>query len=337
MLCFCASLFFPVGGQNDLLGSFCLLLGGGFHALQRIGDVQFLVLGDTHDVIGQGIQRLHIVQGAQEAAQPGQQCGVVGNAGDHHMSDPDRDVLLVQIPGKGQDTGVVMTGQVLVALGIDVLDVQQHQICDFQQLVQLPVVFGVAGPVGNTGGVQTGVDQLLLGQLKQLQQKIDLHQGFAAGDGDAAGRIECLVPLIFLDQGLGGPDRAGIHFPGIRIMAVLAPHGTALEKDDESNAGAIHGAEAFRRMDIAVHRRLDLLVEGTGDDLILLGAGQLDEVDGIAADTDGQLGILFGMLLGIQQGFLAEDVDIQMMAALFGVAIQQGNQIVNLLFSCFHS
>ena len=46
---------------------------------------------------------------------------------------------------------------------------------------------------------------------------------------------------------------------------------------------------------------LDLLVESTGNNFILLGAGQLDEVDSVAADPDGQLGILLRMFLGIRQ------------------------------------
>ena len=119
------------------------------------------------------------------------------------MADPDGDLLLVQIPGKGQDIRVVMTGEVLVSFRIHVLDVQQNQICQFHQCVQLPVVFGDPGMVGHTGGIQTGVDILFLGQPEQFQQEIDLHQGLAAGDGNAASGVECLVSLVFLDQGLG--------------------------------------------------------------------------------------------------------------------------------------
>ena len=42
-------------------------------------------------------------------------------------------------------------------------------------------------------------------------------------------------------------------------------------------------------------------MESSGDNIILLFLGQLDEVNCIAADTDGQLRILFRMLLRIQQ------------------------------------
>ena len=79
-----------------------------------------------------------------------------------------------------------------------------------------------------------------------------------------------------------------------------------------------------------------MVVEGTGDNFVLLLLGELYEVYSIAADTDGQLGILFGVSLCIQQSFLGKYVYIQMMAALFDVAVQQGNQVVNLRLSCCH-
>ena len=51
-------------------------------------------------------------------------------------------------------------------------------------------------------------------------------------------------------------------------------------------------------------------MERAGDDLVLLFLGQLDKVDSVAADTDGQLGILLRMGLCVQQGLLAEHVNI---------------------------
>ena len=78
-------------------------------------------------------------------------------------------------------------------------------------------------------------------------------------------------------------------------------------------------------------------MEGTGNNLVLLLLRQLDKVNSVTGNTDGQLGILLRMCLSVQQGLLGEDVDIQMVAALLNVAVQQGNQIVDLLFSCFHN
>ncbi len=47
--------------------------------------------------------------------------------------------------------------------------------------------------------------------------------------------------------------------------------------------------------------RLKTFVEGTADDISLLLGGQFDKVYGISADTNRKLGIVLGMLLGIQK------------------------------------
>ena len=49
---------------------------------------------------------------------------------------------------------------------------------------------------------------------------------------------------------------------------------------------------------------------GAGDDVHLLLAGQVDELDRVAGDADGEVGVLFlfRVLHGVQQLLLAEDV-----------------------------
>ena len=71
----------------------------------------------------------------------------------------------------------------------------------------------------------------------------------------------------------------------------------------------------------------ELIVEGAADDVQLLFAGQFDEVDGVAGNADGQLGILFGMIHGVQQRFAVEDVHVHVVAFLGGVGVQQGDQV----------
>ena len=75
-------------------------------------------------------------------------------------------------------------------------------------------------------------------------------------------------------------------------------------------------------------------MESAGDNIILLFLGQLDEVYSVSADTDGQLRILFRMLLSVQQSFTIQYVYVQVVTAFFSIAVQQANQIFNLLFIC---
>ena len=56
---------------------------------------------------------------------------------------------------------------------------------------------------------------------------------------------------------------------------------------------------------------LDRLVEGAVDDLQLLFFGETVEVDRIARDTDGEHRVEFGMLVGFNQHFTAQDIDIE--------------------------
>ncbi len=61
---------------------------------------------------------------------------------------------------------------------------------------------------------------------------------------------------------------------------------------------------------------LYIFVEGAGDDFILLGMGQLDKVDGIAGNTDGQLRIQFGVSLRVQQSVAVEHIDVEVVRLL---------------------
>ena len=70
-------------------------------------------------------------------------------------------------------------------------------------------------------------------------------------------------------------------------MAVQAPHGAALEKDNKTNPGTINGPEALCRMNLSpqaavLSHFLHFLVEGPGDYLVLLLLSELIKVDSIA-------------------------------------------------------
>ena len=80
------------------------------------------------------------------------------------------------------------------------------------------------------------------------------------------------------------------------------------------------------------------MVDGTTQHVELLLMSQLDEVDRISRDADGELGILLGMLHGINQQLTVKDIHVEMMTAIGSeVAIHQIDQIGNLsvgLFFC---
>ena len=78
---------------------------------------------------------------------------------------------------------------------------------------------------------------------------------------------------------------------------------------------------------------LQSCMAGTGDDIHLLLAGQVDELDGVAGDTDGEVCVLLllGVLHSVDELLLAEDIDVQVVCALVEVAVHDLHQILNAL------
>ena len=78
-------------------------------------------------------------------------------------------------------------------------------------------------------------------------------------------------------------------------------------------------------------------MEGSGNNLVLLLLGKLDEVYRIAGDTDGKLRIFLGVSLRIKKRLASEHVNVEMMAALFYVAVKKSYEIIYLILCCCHS
>ena len=86
-----------------------------------------------------------------------------------------------------------------------------------------------------------------MAEPEQLGDKLRLHQGFAAGYGHAACFTEVgLVPADLPEQLFGLHLGAGIHGPGIGIMAVGTPQRTPLQKHHKPDARSVHRAKALQ-------------------------------------------------------------------------------------------
>ena len=72
-------------------------------------------------------------------------------------------------------------------------------------------------------------------------------------------------------------------------------------------------------------------MEGAGDDVVLLLLGEGVELHRVAGDADGQLRVLLGVSLGVKQGLLGEDVDVEVVATLLDVAVDHADEVVDLL------
>ncbi len=135
---------------------------------------------------------------------------------------------------------------------VDVLYIDQQQVGIAQQLPK-PRKKRLLARKRLTGGVHAGVDAPALCLTKQLGQKLDLQQRFAAAHGNAALRSPIgAVALGAVEQLAGGHLGADAHAPGVGVVTVAAPHGAALQKYQKPDARTVHRAEALCGMNIAL-------------------------------------------------------------------------------------
>ncbi|MNK69991.1 hypothetical protein D3C87_894020 [compost metagenome] len=150
-----------------------------------------------------------------------------------------------------------------VLLVVDLLDVEQHQICVVEHPIKQLVVV-----THEAVGIQAGVDPLRLAGGKQLGDELLLQHGFPTGGGDAAagGIHEVAVAGEILHQ-LGHSDlAAALGVPGVPVVAILAAHQAALHEYDEADAGAVDCAAGLDGMDPANDVGIAGVANGGGRD-----------------------------------------------------------------------
>ena len=74
-------------------------------------------------------------------------------------------------------------------------------------------------------------------------------------------------------------------------------------------------------------------VECSGDNVVLLLLGKLDEVYCISGNTDSELRIVLGVLLSIEKSITCEYVNVEVVAALNCITVKKTYQVFDLLFA----
>ena len=171
------------------------------------------------------------------------------------MPDPNRLADGRQIRQGIQDIVVGLTREFFVLGVADMLDVAQQQIRHRHELLKLRKKRLLAGKRLQRS-VDTCVDTTLFGLNKQLKEKVDLQERFAATDGNAA----LIAPVAFVALGhveqLICGEPLGVRrlpFPGVRVVAIATAHLTSLEKNQEADAGSVDRSKRLGGMDGTFH------------------------------------------------------------------------------------
>ena len=169
----------------------------------------------------------------------------VGVSGHQHMPDPHLCPELVHVPCAGEDVLVRDAGELLVLLGVDMLDVEHHEIGAPHQPVECrePRRIIIERPAR---GVEAGVDAVLFEEFEELRDELKLQQRLAAAHRNAA----LVSPVRLVADGLIHdvlcvPELPLADFPGVGVVAVAAAHAAALHEDDEAHPGPVNGAEGL--------------------------------------------------------------------------------------------
>ena len=180
-------------------------------------------LEQPQGVVGQHLHPLHRFQAADEVCCFAQPFLVVGQTGHKDVPHPQRDAEVGDVPRHGKNVGVVFAGELPVALGVDLLEVKDHQIGVSHQAVERGKIRRVVRAERLPGGVQRRVHALGARQREELGQEVHLPQRLAAADRDAALFAPVVAVAVYpLEQRFRRPFLAAL-CPCFGVVAVLAP------------------------------------------------------------------------------------------------------------------
>ena len=222
--------------------------GEGWCAFEGIGDAELLVFVGTHGVVGEEFDALHIIIFSEVLGQGGETLVGVGVARHKDVANPGGFVDVAQMVEEGLVVVACVSGVGGVERVVEGLDVEQDEVgvleCQSGFLAE-----------NHAAGVEGGVESGLVAEEQKLDEKVGLHEGFAARAGDASSADEVFVAECFGQQFFGRPLvlHGAIHCPRVGVVAEGAPHGAALEEGYETDAGAIDGPERLDAVDFAEH------------------------------------------------------------------------------------
>ena len=218
---------------------------------QGIRDAELLPLEEAQRVVGQYLYPLHRLERRDELCGLPQAVFVVRQAGDEDMAYPERHAEVGDVARHRKDVRVVPAGEPAVLLRVDLLQIEDDEAGGLHQPVKIGQIRCIVGAEGLTGGVQSRMHALGARQLEERRQELHLAQRLAAADRDAA----LFAPVVAvaphpLEELVHRPFLAALS-PCLRVVAVFAPQGAPLQKDDEADAGAVHRAESLQRVDVS--------------------------------------------------------------------------------------
>ena len=236
------SLVYDHGGEillEELFGTLELLAGVLLHLFELVLPAHGLPFVYAEAVIGEYLDALYLLVLSEGFAQGADILLHVAVAGYEHVAQPEGVVVLFE-PGCGAQGLLIATaGELAMALGVELLDVEQNEVDLGEEFLHVLVPY-------TTIGVDAGVYAVALEVLYYRDEGLGLHGGLATREGDAATLTEeGLLVYRHVDDVLGACSLAAIEVDGVGVGTVEATEGTALQENDEPETRPVECPHTF--------------------------------------------------------------------------------------------
>ena len=219
------SLVYNHGGEvflEELFGTLELLAGVLLHLFELIFPAHGLPFVYTEAVVGEYFYALYLLVLPEGFAQCTDVLLHIAISGYEDVAQPEGVVVLFEPGGGAQGLLVAATGELAMALGVELLDVEQHEVNLGEELLDVLVPHTAIG-------VDAGVDAVALEVLYYRDEVLGLHGGLATREGDAATLAkEGFLVYRHMDNILGARSLTTLEVDGVGVGAVEATEGTAL-------------------------------------------------------------------------------------------------------------
>ena len=219
------SLVYNHGGEvflEELFGTLELLAGVLLYLFELIFPAHGLPFVYTEAVVGKYLDALYLLVLAEGFAQGADVFLHVAIAWNKHVAQPEGVVVLFE-PGCGaQGLLVAAACELAMALEVELLDVEQHE-------VNLPKEFFYVLVPHTSVGVDAGVYAVALEVTHDGHEGFGLHGRFATREGDATTLAEeGLLVYRHVGDVLGTCSLTALQVDGVGVCTIEATEGTAL-------------------------------------------------------------------------------------------------------------
>ena len=210
-------LVYNHGGEvflEELFGTLKLFAGIFLHLFELVLPTHGLPLVYAEAVIGKYLYALYLLVLAEGFAQGADVFLHIAIARHEHVAQPEGVVVLFE-PGCGaQGLLIAAAGELAMALGVELLDVEQNEIDLGEEFLHVLVPHTAVR-------VDAGVYAVALEVLYYRDEGLGLHGGLATREGDAATLAEeGLLVYRHVDDVLGTGSLTAIEVDGVGVGAI---------------------------------------------------------------------------------------------------------------------